>query len=274
MVDAIINLGSLAVIIFIILIIVAHKKRKPKKLYVLGLTACILLVALLGMNDGDDVLNNEILKITTESNILIDDLHQSAIIEYTTEYITEAIMQATAIELTESPTQTEATAVSQTTIIAETTTQSTTVIETVAPITTVPQTTQLPTTNIIITTTQATLPPTESPTQPTVIITELSTITEPVIRFTVGIHKNEEMHVVTSLSDIDKFSVFWGHTGDRVHISPNCSSFRNGVLFGTLENARNAERYEWCGTCSRRYRGNDGYGGDDMFRRDGNPNIR
>lgn len=82
------------------------------------------------------------------------------------------------------------------------------------------------------------------------------------------------MNIVTPLSDIDRFSVFWGHTGNRVHISPNCRSFQTGVLFGSLDDARNAGRYEWCGTCSRGYRGTDGFGGDERFLRDGNPNIR
>jgi len=88
------------------------------------------------------------------------------------------------------------------------------------------------------------------------------------------VHKDTGMNIVTPLSEIDKFSVFWGHTGDRIHINPECSTFRNGVLFGSLEKARSSERYEWCGTCSSRYRGDDGYGGDAEFLRDGNPNIR
>jgi hypothetical protein len=88
-----------------------------------------------------------------------------------------------------------------------------------------------------------------------------------------GIHKDENMNVSIPLSEIDKFSVFWGHTGDRVHIKSDCSTFKNGVLYGTLDDARNAERYEWCGTCSRSYRGADGYGGDESFRERGNPNI-
>jgi hypothetical protein len=90
---------------------------------------------------------------------------------------------------------------------------------------------------------------------------------------TSGTHKNENMSVVTPLSEIGKFSVFWGNTGDRVHISPECRTFQNGVLYGTLNEARNAGRHEWCGTCSSAYRGDDGYGGDAEFLREGNPNV-
>jgi len=91
---------------------------------------------------------------------------------------------------------------------------------------------------------------------------------------TSGTHKNANGNIVTPLSEIGKFSVFWGNTGDRVHIDPDCWSFGSVVLFGLLNDARNAERYEWCGSCSREYRGDDGYGGDERFLREGNPNIQ
>jgi len=89
-----------------------------------------------------------------------------------------------------------------------------------------------------------------------------------------GVHKDENMNVVTPLYEMDSGVVFWGHTGIRVHIDPGCSSFQNGVLFGSLQDARNAGRYEWCTLCSFEYRGEDGFYGDEKFLRDGNPNVR
>jgi len=90
---------------------------------------------------------------------------------------------------------------------------------------------------------------------------------------TSGVHKNENLNIVTPLSEIGKFSVFWGVTGDRVHINPDCWSFGSSVLYGTLDDSRREGRGEWCGSCSREYRGDDGYGGDERFLREGNPNI-
>ncbi|MDR0326041.1 MAG: hypothetical protein LBI19_08125 [Oscillospiraceae bacterium] len=85
-----------------------------------------------------------------------------------------------------------------------------------------------------------------------------------------GTYKDENMQIVTSLSEIDKFSVFWGHTGDKVHINPDCRSFKNGVLFGTLDDGKAAGRTEgWCGysDCSKGET-------DDAFRERGNKHIR
>ena len=137
--------------------------------------------------------------------------------------------------------------------------------------TTATTTTPTPTTTTTTTTPTPTTKTTTTTQKTTTIIT--TTITKPTI--SAGIHKDGYMNVVTPLSDINKFSVFWGYTGDRVHIKPDCNTFKNGVLFGSLDTARNAERYEWCGTCSRAYRKNgDGYWGDEKFLSEGNPNIK
>jgi len=65
-----------------------------------------------------------------------------------------------------------------------------------------------------------------------------------------NIHRDENMNVVTPLSEIDSFAVFWGHTGNRYHINPECRTILNGVLFGTLDEAREVGRDGWCGICS------------------------
>jgi len=62
-----------------------------------------------------------------------------------------------------------------------------------------------------------------------------------------------------------RFVVYWGHTGDKVHISPNCRTITNGVLSGTLDECK-AEGHTdgWCGVCS-------GGWSDERFYREGNP---
>jgi hypothetical protein len=59
------------------------------------------------------------------------------------------------------------------------------------------------------------------------------------------------MQIVTPLNDIDRFLAFWGHDGDKLHANPNCHTFSNGVLYGTIERGKEAGRTEgWCGICS------------------------
>lgn len=66
----------------------------------------------------------------------------------------------------------------------------------------------------------------------------------------------------------NKFIVFWGNTGDKVHIDPSCRTIKNGVLKGTLEECKSAGHTKgWCGVCS------DGWS-DERFLRDGNSNAR
>jgi hypothetical protein len=65
-----------------------------------------------------------------------------------------------------------------------------------------------------------------------------------------------------------KFVVYWGHTGDKVHIKPDCRTIKNGALSGTLDAAKAAGHTNgWCGVCS---------GGmtDEVFLKNGNPNAK
>ncbi|MCL2095271.1 MAG: hypothetical protein FWH10_00030 [Oscillospiraceae bacterium] len=72
------------------------------------------------------------------------------------------------------------------------------------------------------------------------------------------------------------FIVFWGHTGNKMHISPTCRTITNEVLSGTYEEAFAFGRDDgWCKACRRPigwgYDENDGY--DKWFFEYGNPNI-
>lgn len=62
-----------------------------------------------------------------------------------------------------------------------------------------------------------------------------------------------------------KFIVYWGNTGDKVHMKPDCSTIKNGVLSGTIEECRDAGHTEgWCGVCSIGW-------SDERLLSDGNP---
>jgi len=63
----------------------------------------------------------------------------------------------------------------------------------------------------------------------------------------------------------NKFIVYWGHTGDKVHISPTCRTITNGYLSGTLDECKSAGHTEgWCQVCSKGW-------SDERFLREGNP---
>lgn len=61
--------------------------------------------------------------------------------------------------------------------------------------------------------------------------------------------------------------VFWGHTGDKIHIDPNCRTIKNGSIGGTLDEAKSAGHNGWCGVCSKGW-------SDDRLLKDGNPNAK
>ena len=61
-------------------------------------------------------------------------------------------------------------------------------------------------------------------------------------------------------------TVYWGHTGEKVHISPNCRTIKNGALSGTLAEARAAGRGDWCKVCSKGW-------SDERLKSEGNPNA-
>lgn len=58
--------------------------------------------------------------------------------------------------------------------------------------------------------------------------------------------------------------VYWGHTGEKLHIDPNCRTIKNGALSGSLDEAKAAGHSDWCQVCSKGW-------SDEKFLESGNP---
>lgn len=58
--------------------------------------------------------------------------------------------------------------------------------------------------------------------------------------------------------------VYWGHTGEKLHIDPNCRTIKNGALSGSLDEAKAAGHSSWCQVCSKGW-------SDERFLESGNP---
>lgn len=61
--------------------------------------------------------------------------------------------------------------------------------------------------------------------------------------------------------------VYWGQTGEKIHINPDCRTIKNGAISGTLEEAKTEGRDGWCGVCSKGWT-------DEKFLQEGNPYAR
>ncbi len=62
--------------------------------------------------------------------------------------------------------------------------------------------------------------------------------------------------------------VYWGKTGAKYHIDPNCRSFKGTAAnSGALEQAKAAGREDWCGICSKGWT-------DERLLKNGNPNAK
>jgi len=74
--------------------------------------------------------------------------------------------------------------------------------------------------------------------------------------------------ITVSTPDDNNLIVFWGNAGNKVHIDPDCRTIINGVLYGTLEECKEAGHTEgWCGVCSQGW-------DDEKFFAEGNPNAQ
>lgn len=68
---------------------------------------------------------------------------------------------------------------------------------------------------------------------------------------------NEIQNHASTLSDdmissLEGKAVFWAPTGEKIHLNPNCTSFKLGIVFaGTLEEARSVRTEGWCGICAK-----------------------
>jgi len=61
--------------------------------------------------------------------------------------------------------------------------------------------------------------------------------------------------------------VYWGKTGTKYHIDPDCRSFKgNTPNSGTIDQAKAQGRTDWCGICSKRWT-------DAKLEEQGNPNA-
>lgn len=59
--------------------------------------------------------------------------------------------------------------------------------------------------------------------------------------------------------------VYWGRTGTKYHIDPNCRSFQGEAPnSGTIQEAKAAERIGWCNICSKGWT-------DERLEKNGNP---
>lgn len=58
--------------------------------------------------------------------------------------------------------------------------------------------------------------------------------------------------------------VYWGQTGEKIHINPDCRTIKNGAISGTLDEAKAEGRNGWCGVCSKGWT-------DERFLQEGNP---
>ena len=66
----------------------------------------------------------------------------------------------------------------------------------------------------------------------------------------------------------EKQVVFWGKTGTKYHIDPQCRSFQGTATnSGTLSQAKAAGREDWCGICSKGWT-------DEKLLEQGNPNVK
>lgn len=62
--------------------------------------------------------------------------------------------------------------------------------------------------------------------------------------------------------------VYWGETGTKYHIDPYCRSFQGEAAnSGTLEQAKAADRTDWCKICSKGWT-------DERLLENGNPNVK
>lgn len=54
------------------------------------------------------------------------------------------------------------------------------------------------------------------------------------------------------IAELEGVAVFWSPTGNKIHLSYNCNSFKKGIAYaGTLEDAIKVRDGGFCGTCSK-----------------------
>lgn len=80
--------------------------------------------------------------------------------------------------------------------------------------------------------------------------TETESETEP-IRI-INILRPDSSMTAELIEELEGCAFFWAPTGDKVHISPECRSFKAGFVFaGTLSEAQSVRTEGWCGICAK-----------------------
>ncbi len=75
--------------------------------------------------------------------------------------------------------------------------------------------------------------------------------TEPVQTITI-VHEDSSM-TQELIEQLEGIAVFWAPTGQKTHLSPQCSSFKKGLIShfaGTLEQAQTVRTEGWCKNCA------------------------
>ncbi len=97
---------------------------------------------------------------------------------------------------------------------------------------------------------------------------EVNINTSQTVNNNILILKSADLNNQVSKDEIkDKFTVFWGTTGNKIHLVPDCRTFVYEVYYGTLEEAKEVRTDGWCGVCSNGMT-------DEKFLLNGNPKIK
>lgn len=74
------------------------------------------------------------------------------------------------------------------------------------------------------------------------------TMTQPAI---IILHNDSSM-TAELISQLEGIAVFWAPTGNKMHIKPDCRSFKKGYTYaGTYDEALSVRTDGWCGICSK-----------------------
>lgn len=74
------------------------------------------------------------------------------------------------------------------------------------------------------------------------------TVTQPEITI---LHADSSM-TAELISELKGIAVFWAPTGNKIHMNPDCRSFKKGYTYaGTYDEALSVRTDDWCGICSK-----------------------
>jgi hypothetical protein len=129
--------------------------------------------------------------------------------------------------------------------------------------TTTKVTTSVPTTTAKLST-SITTTTTKPSTAPTITAAKSSTSSTTTTRTTTSTTTTSKTTTISAQKPTGKYIVYWGQTGDKIHINPNCRTFTYTPNSGSLDECKAAGRDGWCGVCSKSWT-------NERFWREGNP---